>query len=76
MCQYTYEIYRCGHGYSLIEDTIEYCSNRTLSAYSVEAWTADMCTNQSVTCSGFGDELCDECESDSDEEYILIEALV
>lgn len=62
MCTYAYGVHRCGHDYYLLDDTIEYCDKRTLSAYSVEAWTADMCFEQIVRFTEISDEECDECD--------------
>lgn len=66
MCRYDYVKYRCGHDYYLVDGSIEICEGKTLSAYSVDVWTPDMCANQVVTCIGIDDESCDDCQATDD----------
>lgn len=73
MCSYTYLFYYCGHDYYILSDTIEFCSNRYLSGYSVDVWTIDMCTDKVVECYGLSKYYCNECSEDHTLEYELEE---
>lgn len=71
MCQYTYSYYYCGCDYYIWWDTVEFCSNRFLSGYSVDVSTADMCRDRVVFCDGISDYYCNECSEDHTLEYEL-----
>ncbi|EME84010.1 uncharacterized protein MYCFIDRAFT_134426 [Pseudocercospora fijiensis CIRAD86] len=73
MCSYTFLYYYCGCGWYIINDTIEFCANRSLSGYSVDVWGEDMCSRKAVTCEGLSRFYCSECSEDHTLEYELEE---
>lgn len=73
MCSYTFSYYACGCDYFIWSDTMEYCSNRYLSAHSIDIFSVDMCENKVVTCDGIPGYYCDECSEDHTLEYELDE---
>lgn len=73
MCAHSYSCYGCGHGFFIWYDDIEYCGNRTLSAYDIEIEASDMCDNPVVTCEGVSNLCCNECSEDYELEHELDE---
>ena len=73
MCQYTYAYYFCGHGYFIYSSSLEFCANRSLSAYSLDVWAVDMCRDCIVTCNGISSSHCRECSEDHTLEFELDE---
>ena len=63
----------CGHDSFVWYDSLEFCGNRSLSAYSIDIWTVDMCKDKTVICRGLSDWYCDECVEDHTLEYELDE---
>ena len=73
MCSYTYIQYKCGCDYYMITDTVEFCSNRICSGYSVDGWSSDMCEKQTVDFAGISRFYCSDCIEDHTLEYQLEE---
>jgi hypothetical protein len=73
MCSYTYIQYYCGCDYYMISDSVEFCSNRIFSGYSVDGWSNDMCEKQAVSFAGISRFYCNECSEDHTLEYQLEE---
>ena len=73
MCSYTYIQYYCGCDYYMISDSVEFCSNRIFSGYSVDGWSNDMCEKQAVNFAGISRFYCSDCSEDHTLEYQLEE---
>ncbi len=73
MCSYSFLYYYCGCDWFMVDDSIEYCSNRYLGGHSVEIWSHDMCDQKVVQCRGKSKWCCRECSEDHTLEYELDE---
>jgi hypothetical protein len=73
MCSYTFSYYICGCDYFIWTDTVEYCENRSINAFSVDIWSDDMCRDKVVECAGISRYYCGECSEDHTLEYQLEE---
>ena len=73
MCSYSFLYYYCGCDVFMVDDSIEYCSNRSINGYSVEIWSADMCELKTIKCGGKSKYVCKECAEDYTLEYELEE---
>lgn len=73
MCSYTYVQYHCGCDYYLLSDSVEFCSNRIFSGYSVQISSNDMCERKVVDFAGISRFYCDECSEDHTLEFELEE---
>ena len=73
MCKYTYLYYSCGCDYYIVWDSTESCANRSLSGYSVDIWSIDMCSSKEAECLGRSKYVCRECAEDHTLEYELEE---
>ena len=71
MCKYTYYFYDCGCGSFVDHDEAEYCSN-VYTRPNEDSWFSDlMCSNMTIVCEGFANDLCPECYEDWDLEFEL-----
>lgn len=73
MCKHEYSFYYCGCDYFVWYDSVEMCGNRTLSGYSIDGYTIDMCDDKVATCCGYSSSYCAECADDHTLEYELDE---
>ena len=52
---------------------LTFTTSPTLSGYSYDCWSIDMCKNMKVTCGGFSNYYCSDCSEDVALEFELDE---